>query len=95
MGVNIKCPKCGSTKVQLSNESNKHGCLNLLLFGWYFVIWLMIRYTIGFLVFVFYDSWMYIVHKSANKGHVWQSKRWFSNRRRIFYCHDCGLNFRA
>ena len=40
-----------------------------------------------------------IVHPLDNaacgKGHVWQSQRWFSNRRRIFYCHDCGHNFRA
>ena len=28
----VECPKCGSTKVQLSNESSKHGCLYLVLF---------------------------------------------------------------
>lgn len=35
MAINVKCPKCGSTKVQLSNESSKHGCLYmvLLVFG--------------------------------------------------------------
>ena len=38
MAINRKCPKCGSTKVQLSNERSKHGCLFVILFGiWY--IW--------------------------------------------------------
>ena len=35
-----KCPKCGSTKVQLSNESSKHGCLYMVLFGIWYFMWL-------------------------------------------------------
>ncbi len=95
MGVNVKCPKCGSTKVQLSNEMSKHGCLWTVLFGIYYFIWIMIKWCIGLMLFICYDWWMAIVKKSSGKGHVWQSKRWFSNRRRIFFCHDCGHNFRA
>lgn len=95
MPINIKCPKCGGNHVQLSNESSKHGCLFTLLFGIYYIIWLFIRYTIGLVIFICYDWWMAIIHFSHNKGHVWQSKRWFSNRRKIYYCHDCGYNFRA
>ena len=38
MAVNKKCPKCGSEQVQLSNESSKHGCLFLILFGWIFLV---------------------------------------------------------
>ena len=95
MAINMKCPKCGSTKVQLSNESSKHGCLWTVLFGIYYFMWLMCKWMIGVMVFVCYDWWMAIVHKAAGKGHVWQSKRWFSNRRRIYFCHDCGHNFRA
>lgn len=95
MAINVKCPKCGSTKVQLSNESSKHGCLYMVLFGWLYFIWLICKWLVGVMVFVFYDWWMAIIHKAAGKGHVWQAKRWFSNRRRIYYCHDCGNNFRA
>ena len=95
MAINVTCPKCGSTKVQLSNESSKQGCLYAVLFGIYYFIWIMIRWMIGFMVFICYDWWMAIVHKSSGKGHVWQAKRWFSNRRRIYYCHNCGYNFRA
>ena len=36
-----------------------------------------------------------IVAKSTGKGYVWQSKKWFSNNKKIYYCHDCGNNFRA
>lgn len=95
MAINIKCPKCGGTHVQLSDESSKHGCLWTILFGVYYIIWVMMKWTIGFMIFIFYDWWMAIVHTANNKGHIWQSKKWFSNRRKIYYCHDCGYNFRA
>ena len=95
MAINRKCPKCGSHRVQLSNESSKHGCLYLILFGIYYFFWLLFRYMIGFMIFILYDWWMAILHGITGKGHVWQSKRWFSNRRRLYYCHDCGYNFRA
>ena len=95
MAVNVKCPKCGSTKVQLSNESNKHGCLMVILFGIFYASWFFIRCIIGIMLLICYDWWMAIIKKASGKGHVWQSKRWFSNRRRVFYCHDCGYNFRA
>ena len=95
MSLNAKCPKCGSTKVQLSNESSKHGCLYMVLFGIWYFMWLMCKWCIGMMVFFCYDWWMAIVHKASGKGHVWQAKRWFSNRRKIYFCHDCGHNFRA
>ena len=95
MAVNIKCPKCGSGKVQLSNEYSKHGCLYIFLFGAYYVAWVFCRWMIGLMLLCFYDWWMAIVNKSSGKGYVWQYKRWFSNRKRVFYCHDCGYNFRA
>ena len=95
MAINAKCPKCGSTKVQLSNEMSKHGCLWTILFGVYYFVWIMIKWCIGMCIFMCYDWWMAIVHNTSGKGHVWQSKRWFSNRRRIYYCHNCGHNFRA
>ena len=53
--VNVKCPRCGSTHVQLSNESNKHGCLMTILFGVYYLAWLLVRWTIGLCLFLFYD----------------------------------------
>lgn len=95
MAVNTKCPKCGGTKVQLSDESSKHGCLYMVLFGWLYLMWIMIKWCIGIVVFLYYDWWMAIIHAVSGKGHVWQAKRWFSNRRRIYFCHDCGHNFRA
>lgn len=95
MGVNVKCPKCGDTRVQLSNESSKHGCLWAILFGIYYLCWIMIKWSIGLCIFICYDWWMAIVHKVNNKGHVWQSKKWFSGKKKIYYCHNCGYNFRA
>lgn len=95
MGLNRKCPKCGSTKVQLSNERSKHGCLYVILFGLWYIMWLFIRWMIGFMILMMYDWWMAIISKCQNKGYVWQSKKWFSNSKKIYYCHDCGHNFRA
>ena len=95
MAINVKCPKCGGTKVQLSSESNKHGCIMTILFGVYYLIWAMFKWIIGLCILMFVDWWMAIVKKSQGKGYVWQSKRWFSNRRKVYFCHDCGYNFRA
>lgn len=95
MAINVKCPKCGSKNVQLSSEESKHGCLFTILFGVFYIFWVIIKWMIGLCILIFYDWWMAIVHAILKKGHVWQSKRWFSNRRKIYYCHDCGYNFRA
>lgn len=95
MGVNTKCPKCGGQKVQLSSESSKHGCLFTVLFGIWYFFWLLIRWMIGLTILVAFDWWMAIIKAAQKKGYVWQSKRWFSNRRKVYFCHDCGHNFRA
>ena len=95
MALNVKCPKCGSTKVQLSNESSKHGCLFTILFGFYYLGWLMIRWMIGFMILVCFDWWMAIIQAVRGNGYVWQGLRWFSNRRKVYFCHECGTNFRA
>ena len=93
MGANHRCPRCGSNHVQLTQESNKHGCLWTLIFGIYYIVWYLVRLHIAFALFCFYDWWMAIIRKIQGRGHVWQSKRWASNRRRIYFCHNCGHNF--
>ncbi len=94
MGINFKCPECGSSHVQqFSSESDQH-VLYLILFGLPYFVWLIIRWGIGFCVLLCWDSWMAIVHMMRGKSHVWQSKKCFFNRRRIYFCHDCGHNFR-
>ena len=95
MGLNRKCPKCGGTRVQLSNSTKKHGCLWLLLFGWLYIFWVMIKWMIGFFVLVCIDSWMFIIKMVQNKGYVWKSKKWFSGKTQYYYCHDCSYNFKA
>lgn len=95
MWINRKCPRCGSQQVQLSNERSKHGCLWLILFGIYYICWIVLKWMIGFCVFVCYDWWMVIVKRASGKGHVWQCKKFFSNTKKVYYCHHCGYNFRA
>ncbi len=95
MAINVKCPNCGSSKVQLSNEEKKHGCFWFLIFGWYFIFWVIFKYIIGLMVLLCFDWWMAIIKKSSGKGYIWKSRRFFGGRRRIYYCHDCGKNFRA
>ncbi|MBR0466348.1 MAG: hypothetical protein IJJ40_02495 [Clostridia bacterium] len=95
MAINKKCPKCGSTHVQLSNERSKHGCLWFLIFGLYYIGLLFVKWIIGFMIFCFYDWYMSIIKKSTGKGYVWKCRKWFSGNKRVFYCHDCGYNFKA
>lgn len=95
MALNVKCPKCGDTRVQLSNETSKHGCLWTILFGVYYICWVLVKWMIGLCIFICFDWWMAIVQKSSGKGYVWQSKKWFSNKKKIYYCHNCGHNFRV
>ena len=66
MALNQKCPKCGSTHVQLSNVESKHGCLWTILFGWLYLIWVAIKWIIGFLIILCFDWWMAII-KSVQK----------------------------
>lgn len=93
--LNKKCPKCGGEHVQLSNERSKHGCLMTIVFGIYYLMLVIVKWCIGAIVFICYDWWMALVKKQQKKGHVWQCRKWFSGNKRIYYCHDCGYNFRA
>lgn len=95
MAGNRKCPKCGSTHVQLSFEKKRHGCLWTVLFGVYYILWVTVRWWIGCMLFLFWDWWMAIVKACLGKGHVWQCRKWFSGRKQFYYCHACGYNFKA
>lgn len=95
MPNNKKCPKCGSTKVQLSNERSKHGFLWLILFGTIYAMWWIIKATIAMCVLIFFDWWYALINKSQGKGYIWLSKRIIQNKSKIYYCHNCGHNFRG
>ena len=95
MGLNKKCPKCGSEKVQISNERSKHGFLWLILFGVYYLCWVMCKWFVGFFILCCIDWWLYLISKSQDKGYVWKCKGWFVGVKRIYYCHDCGHNFKG
>lgn len=95
MAIRKKCPQCGGTRVQLTNESSKHGCLWTVLFGIYYICYVLIKWSVGLCILVLFDWWMAIIKAACGKGYVWKSRRFFSNRRQLYYCHDCGYNFRA
>lgn len=95
MSLNVKCPKCGSTSVQLSNVSSKHGCFWFILFGCYYLVWIFIKWMIGLMVLVCLDWWMAIVKAIMGKGYIWKCKRWFSGTKKVYYCHECGYNFKG
>ena len=95
MMINKKCPRCGSDRVQLSLERSKHGCFWFILLGWVYLLILLFRWVIGLLLFVLWDWWMAIIHRISGKGHIWQCRKWFAGTRRVYYCHDCGCNFRT
>lgn len=95
MALNQQCPKCGSTHVQLSNVESKQGCFWFLMFGWLFLIWRFLKCCVGLMILAFFDWWMYLIKKNQEKGYVWKSKRWFSGRKKIYFCHDCSTNFKG
>ncbi|MGN0905655.1 MAG: hypothetical protein ACI4NM_00780 [Bullifex sp.] len=95
MGINRQCPRCGSTHVQLSDERSKHGCLWFLVFGFFYLIWILIKWSIGFVVFFLIDWWMAVIRSVQHRGYVWKCRTFFSGTKQLFYCHDCGYNFRA
>lgn len=95
MAKQVQCPKCGSTKVQLSNEASKNGCFWFLMFGWLYLILIPIKWCIGLTVFVLFDWWMAIIKKNQGKGYIYKCKGWFSGKKRVYYCHDCSHNFRG
>jgi len=97
----LKCPNCGSEKVQLTvieDKKKHHSILWTILFGWIywtyrFMVW-MFKITIGTVVFLCWDSWCAIIKKIQNKGYTWISKRFFINsKKKNYYCHECGMNF--
>ena len=95
MGINRHCPRCGSTHVQLSDERSKHGCLWFIFFGFFYLFWIMIKWVIGFMVFILIDWWMAIIRSVQGRGYVWKCRTFFAGTKQLFYCHDCGYNFRA
>lgn len=95
MAYNVKCPKCGSTHVQLSNIQSKHGCLWFILLGWLYLFALAFKWLIGLMILCCVDWWMSIVKKLQGKGYIWKCKRWFSGNKKVYYCHNCGYNFKG
>lgn len=95
MATNIKCPKCGSNRVQLSNVENKHGCLFTILFGIYYIMLVFCKWCVAAMLLIFVDWWMAIIKAIQHKGYVWKFKGWISNKKKTYYCHDCGHNFKA
>ena len=95
MALNRKCPKCGSDKVQLSNVRSKNGCLWFILFGFWFLIWRLVKFCIALTLLVLIDWWMAIIKAAQKKGYVWQSLKWLSGSKKNYYCHECGHNFAA
>lgn len=91
----VKCPKCGSVKTQLTSNKSHHGILWIILFGFWYIFWISIKWCIGLMILTCYDWWMAIIKKNQGRGHIYQSKRWFEMRTREYYCHDCGNNFRG
>ena len=95
MALNPKCPRCGSTQVQLTSNGSKHGCLWLLIFEWWYVIWIFFKWIIGLLLFVYVDWWMMLIRSIQGRGYVPLSKACFSGRRKTYYCRNCSNNFRG
>jgi hypothetical protein len=92
---NQKCPKCGSNHVQLSNVQSKHGFFWFLIFGWVYLVLIPIKWCLGLLTILCIDWWMALIKKSQGKGYVWKGKRWFSGRKKMYYCHECHHNFKG
>lgn len=94
MGLNRKCPKCGSEKTKLSTAHNKqkHGIVWWVFVGWW---WIALSLMIGIFIFLLIDWWMFIIAKAQNKGYVWKCVQWFSLDKKYYHCEKCGHDFRG
>lgn len=95
MGINPKCPKCGSTKTKITTERNKHSFLWFVLFGWLWLFWWLCKAMAALMVLIYFDWWYAIIKKNQGKGYVWISKRIIQNSSRTYYCEKCHHNFRG
>ncbi len=94
MRLNVRCPRCGSRRVQCSNERSKNGCFWFFLIGFPYVLFVLLKWMVGLFLLVCFDWWIAILRRSIGRGYVFRSLRLFSGTKRIFFCHDCGYNFR-
>lgn len=90
-----KCPKCGSSKTQMTQKKSKHGLLWAILFGIFWLMWVMMKWVVGVMIFICYDWWMAIIKKKDGKGYHYVSAEWFKTSKTYYYCNDCGNNFRG
>ncbi len=89
-----KCPYCGSTDVVVVKDDRPHhGFFWWILWGYLYLIWVVIKWSIGILVFVFWDSWMFFVHLLLGRRHSWKCAYWFFGKKRVFVCGHCGRTF--
>ena len=95
MGINPQCPRCGSNMAQLTKEESKHGCFYMFLFGIRYFMWIFIKGIFAFSVLVDLDWWLALICKLMGRGYVWKSKRLLSTKRRTYFCHNCGHNFKT
>lgn len=95
MGINKKCPKCGSEKTQLTHIKSKHGFLKFLFFGIWYMLYIFYKWMIALTILICYDWWRAIIAKNSGKGYVWVSKKWFDINKKFYYCTNCGHNFKG
>lgn len=94
MSLNVKCPKCGSDEVQITSVGHSRGLLWFIIFGWFYLVLLPLKWMIGLAVLVCIDSWMYFLKKAQGVGYIWKCKRWFF-KLKTYYCHSCHNNFKG
>ena len=97
MPRNRKCPNCGSENVLLNvaDEENANGCLWFFLFGIVYIFWVLAKWTVGLIILCTYDWWMALAKSREQKGYVWKSERWFSGKRKSYFCQDCSHYFKS
>ena len=90
----VKCPKCGSTKCQLTSRGRHHGIFYFIIFGLWWLIYAIYKWTIGLCVLFLFDWWYAIIKACKHEAYYWHCKKWFVSRN-SYYCQDCGYNFKA
>ncbi len=93
MSLNSRCPRCGSENTQLSAETRTRGCLWLIAFGWYYVAFVALKWFVGVMLFLFIDWWLAIIFACIRRPYRWTCRRFFTGRRRYYFCHNCGHNY--
>lgn len=108
-----RCPKCGGyyTSAQIVNKvdfKQGHGCLWFLLFGIWYLLWITVKWSMKYFIFLMYMCSfapifyvIALVNKKQYRNPEWLTRlmqrrgRAYNRTATEFVCNQCGHHWKA